>query len=811
MVAANGREAVVLQAVGMAAERFLAAAEWRTAVPEVLAALGEATDASRVHIYSVTPGEDGEVYSSLQYEWIGGDVTPQIDNPIEQDFPLRSGGYGRWIEVLGSGALLQGLRAEFPEVEREFLESEDILSVLVVPVFAEGRWWGWIGFDDTRVERAWTQAETDALRTAAGILGAAIQRERMEEDRVSAEAKYRTLVEQLPSITYISTASEDNATLYISPQVHDLLGYAPADWIKTRGIWEKSIHPDDQERVIAASEASGVSGEPFNEIYRIRSRYGRELWVHDQAVLVRGANSEPLYWQGVILDVTAQKEAERKAAASETRYRNLVEHIPAVTYVDLPLEEHVQYMSPQIEGMVGVTAEEWLASPGMWHELVHPDDLDRVVAENERAEREGTRFYQEYRMLHRDGRVIWVLDEANPVLGEDGRPEYWQGLMIDVTAEREAERTIHDAEQRFRTMVEQVPAVIYIDRLEGRSNGIYISPQIQEMTGYTAEEWLADQDLWERLIHPDDLERVLAADDVSDSTGAPFDVEYRMVAKDGHTVIVHEMTWLQTDKEGKPMHWQGVILDVTASRRSEELEWALEVEKGATQRLRDLDAIKNTYLTTIAHDLRTPLSVILGLALTMQRPELGLDASEIVDLSGRIALHARKLDRMVKDLLDLEKLTSGTMGLERMPTEVAPLVARIVHDADYLEGHEITVAVPSLTVDVDPAKFERILENLLVNAANHTPAGTPIWIGASKRDGGLYLRVDDAGPGVPADQREDIFRAFTQGTQSKGSGVGLSLVARLAELHGGKAWVTEREGGGASFRVLLPSGRDETD
>src|SRR5439155_24957224 len=119
----------------------------------------------------------------------------------------------------------------------------------------------------------------------------------------------------------------------------------------------------------------------------------------------------------------------------------------------------------------------------------------------------------------------------------------------------------------------------------------------------------------------------------------------------------------------------------------------------------------------------------------------------------------------------------------------------------------VTLEISSIMVHVDPTKIERIVENLLVNAAKHTPDGTPIWVRVSNDEDGVLLVVEDAGPGVPQHLRPTIFEPFQQGGTehpSPGSGIGLSLVARFAELHGGRAWVESRAGGGASFRVLLP-------
>jgi signal transduction histidine kinase len=143
------------------------------------------------------------------------------------------------------------------------------------------------------------------------------------------------------------------------------------------------------------------------------------------------------------------------------------------------------------------------------------------------------------------------------------------------------------------------------------------------------------------------------------------------------------------------------------------------------------------------------------------------------------------------------------------PTDVGALVSQLVSDSELLIDRTVHVNAASIVIACDRAKVERIVENLFGNAVKHTPATSQIWVCVEPWEGGALIVVEDDGPGVPADQREKIFEAFLQGETSSphlsGVGVGLALVARFAELHDGGAWVEERPGGGASFRVFLPS------
>ena len=149
--------------------------------------------------------------------------------------------------------------------------------------------------------------------------------------------------------------------------------------------------------------------------------------------------------------------------------------------------------------------------------------------------------------------------------------------------------------------------------------------------------------------------------------------------------------------------------------------------------------------------------------------------------------------------------------MSRVPTELGPLVRDIVEDMDVPDRKPPTIEVDDVAVAVDPPAIGRIVENLVTNAFRHTDPDAPIWVRVRAEPEGALLLVDDAGPGVPADRRDTIFEPFERGEDAEvvaGSGVGLFIVARFAELHGGRAWVEEREGGGASFRVFIPSGID---
>jgi two-component system sensor histidine kinase KdpD len=190
---------------------------------------------------------------------------------------------------------------------------------------------------------------------------------------------------------------------------------------------------------------------------------------------------------------------------------------------------------------------------------------------------------------------------------------------------------------------------------------------------------------------------------------------------------------------------------------------------------------------------------------------LELPHEDALDLVKRVATNARKLERLLGDLLDLDRLQRGIVTPQRRPTDLPDLIRRSVGQIENPRERPIEIDAQDVVVPLDAAKVERIIENLVSNAIRHTPPEARIWVRARARGDGVALVVEDDGPGIPEGSREDVFEPFRQvagsaAEHSPGVGIGLSLVRRFAELHGGRAWVEEREGGGASFQVFLPGG-----
>src|SRR5262249_28059726 len=257
----------------------------------------------------------------------------------------------------------------------------------------------------------------------------------------------------------------------------------------------------------------------------------------------------PLYLQGLYLDITADKDRELASRETLALYQNLIEHVPGIVYREgvAGSNSSPSYMSPRYFELFGYTPEERIASPDLWIKLLHPDDREAMVEAAERANAEG-RFSEDYRMIARDGRVVWVHDETIPVFDDDGNILSWQGFLFDITERKQAEQSLAETAAQFKTLAERIPAVTYIERLGGPAHPFYISPQYEAFFGYSAEERMSQPDLWKRLLHPDDRERIFrAAETITPEIGS-WSLEYRMIHRDGHIVWVRDEGTLVRDE-----------------------------------------------------------------------------------------------------------------------------------------------------------------------------------------------------------------------------------------------------------------------
>jgi diguanylate cyclase (GGDEF)-like protein/PAS domain S-box-containing protein len=245
----------------------------------------------------------------------------------------------------------------------------------------------------------------------------------------------------------------------MSPELEAIHGLAPGEFDGSAETMVGLVHPSDREEFLAGFARAIAEGGKYETEFRIVLPTGEVRWRTAVATIVMGADGAPSRIVGGGQDVTDRRLAEETLAEAQARYRRMVEQLPLVTYVESLDAESALYISPQIEELAGYTAEEWVADPNFFGKVLHPDDRDHVLGEFAETHRTGDRFDGEYRIIAKDGRVVWVQDVAVRLRDDAGQPLYSQGYMVDVTARHIAEQALAESraqlEQRMRDIEHQ--------------------------------------------------------------------------------------------------------------------------------------------------------------------------------------------------------------------------------------------------------------------------------------------------------------------------------------------------------------------
>ena len=369
---------------------------------------------------------------------------------------------------------------------------------------------------------------------------------------------------------------------------------------------------------------------------------------------------------------------------------------------------------------------------------------------------------------------------------------------------RANQRELVKAEERYRNLVENIPAVVYIDRADVPDVAAYTSPQIEKLVGYTSEEWLGER-LWRKLIHPDDRDWVLEIDGRARAAGEPFGEEYRLIARDGSVVWVRDQSMLLRDETGRPLLWQGVLLDITERKRAEEALRKAKAEAEAA------DRAKSEFLANMSHEIRTPMNGVIGMTGLLMDTDLSEEQREY---ASTIELSGESLLSIINDILDFSKIEAGEMRLEtidfdlRMAVEdVVALFAERAHDKGLELASSVAGDVPT-AVRGDPGRVRQVLVNLLGNAAKFTEEGEVVLKAMLVEEGHhaavVRFEVKDTGVGMTEEQRSRLFRSFSQADASTtrrygGTGLGLAISKQLVELMGGEIGVESEPGAGSTF------------
>jgi len=504
-----------------------------------------------------------------------------------------------------------------------------------------------------------SRATLDASGSAVLVRGAMfdVTAQKLAEAKVAdAEVRYRTLVEQLPLITYIwevDAAPGEDTAYYTSPQIEGILGYTTADYNDDPEGWREMIHPEDRDRVNASAARSELTGEPFVEEYRyLHKTKGTPVWVHDESVLIRRSeDGRPWLFQGIMYDITERVEADLALQSSLARFQALANDAPVGIFENAP------------DGSCTFVNDRWCEVAGMdpgpamgsgWTDAVHPDDRDAVFTGWAAAVQEDRDFLMEFRFVRPSGEVRWVTARAAAVKDAEGFTTGFVGTVDDMTERRAMEEQL----RLIRSAVEHTGRAVLVaalDRGNGTASFVYVNPAFTRMTGFDATEVLE---------RPIDSFYVPFGDNVTIGgllrEGTDQTLEAEMIRKDGSRFTAEGVISPIRDAAGTFSHVVVILRDITEIQAIE-------------QRLREnLEELRRTDASRRA----TLAQVVESQEQELERMAEGIEDSSIQQMSA-VRIRMETLRRNLSDPAQLGALEKLEGSVEEAVGQLRGLVSEL--------------------------------------------------------------------------------------------------------------------------------------
>jgi two-component system cell cycle sensor histidine kinase/response regulator CckA len=416
-------------------QRLLAAQQEAELYKNVLEPIGRAASASRVYFFEVFRGAAGQQLMSLRAEWYAPGVKPVAGNARSQPVPVEPE-FKRWGELLSRGEVVSGRLKDFPAIEREILEPQDIKTMLVLPLRINGAWAGFIGFDNCVEEREYDELEVDLLSAAAGVISLELEHRQSESALLERETRYRQLAENASDVQYRYRLENPRAFLYVSRVVSDRLGYTPEEHYANPELWRQLVHPGDLPVLTQLLEAPHQLGnKPV--VLRFTSKKGRTRWMEHTVAPVLDASGRPVVVEGIARDITERREVEEQLKMSEASFRILLEGVPDAAAIQR--DGRIVYANMALVSALGFDRPDQLVGRAMAQFI--EDDMEEVPGPPPDPSGIKGMITGERRLVRRDGKTRVAELVSLPLLF-DGAPAV-VSIARDVTEQ-------HQFQQRLR-------------------------------------------------------------------------------------------------------------------------------------------------------------------------------------------------------------------------------------------------------------------------------------------------------------------------------------------------------------------------
>lgn len=605
--------------------------------------------------------------------------------------------------------------------------------------------------------------------------------------------------------------------LFWSDEIHHIFDVDPRQFKGAIETFMATVHPDDRAAVLKAHIDSLRTKKPYDIEHRLQFPDGNIKWVREICTTEYDTKGSPVRSLGIVHDITAKHDVE----AALIQERAMFMSGPVIIFIwKNSVNWPVEYVSENVQDILGYSDQDFFKGLMSYASLIHPDDLQRVRQEVEaNSSADSTHFSHEpFRLIARDGRIIWALNGTTLVRDNNGQISHYQGYLVDITRTVQMEEEVLAAKKRLEFIIDAAHLGTWDWNVE--TGTVVFNEHWAEILGYTLDELQPDISTWKSLVHPDESAKIMAAlTDHLEGRTPVYMSEHRLQHKSGKWAwVLNAGKVFQWDPEGKPLRMLGINLDISRQKQEEQLVLESSQRQEQVKRISSL----KTMAGAIAHRFNNSMMVVMA-NLDMLQRLLPAESTELkmASMASQGAKEAAKVGSSM--------LTYVSQGAPRLQPEDLADLARdvlVTLQGKFPPSVAYRFLQPSTPIvcRFDKIQVREVLKNVLTNAieslaqstgeigitfgsASYCAADLPLLFRSDLPDQCTYAfcQITDNGCGIAPENIEHIFEPFFT-TKFIGRGLSLALAAEMMRSHQGAILVQSDLGKGTTARVLLPEG-----